>query len=92
MDIYIRKEDLEELNKYALSSGMSKSGILVAGFKNLIGRKFTSKDTANYGNVAPTQVWKPIKTVKGAQKVMNTKVSDICKHGSMKGLCKFGCV
>ena len=86
INISIDNDSLKKINDFCETQGYKRSTVFLKGSLMFIDRNILRDEKGN--------LWigvTPIKTNSQAVKVIKKKFSNVCEHGSMKGLCKKGC-
>lgn len=88
--ITIHEVDLKVIDSYCKSERYSRSEFLVdSALAQIKSQRFVDKSETSE---VPTIIKNPKEAKVVSQKVAEEKGFSLCKHGSMLGLCKFGCV
>lgn len=88
VNIWILEHQLKKIDDYCDEHDIPRSKLLIKATLNSIDsveKKVNNEDKGVYTQLTPKG--KPTLTIKDLKKA----TSNICKHGSMKGLCKYGC-
>jgi hypothetical protein len=83
LTIYISDKVVEKVNNFCETNGFKKSVVFVRGAEKFM-------DSFYSGEVGDPYQVKAINIPK-IKKIQESKSLDVCKHGQMKGLCKYGC-